>query len=582
MKDPFQQRIIDSIHSLLVLACPGAGKTGTLLCRVANILANDPFAKIVMVTFTNKTADEIKDRLIGLVGKKLASRVIVGTFHSLALRQLKSIGLSPRIPSEAELLLSVKRAVQASGLEGMDEHDALQLIQYIQNRPGIAVKGEQTARLYENFQAILDSANSLDFTSILSRSVSLMASGKLSPLECNHLLVDEVQDVDQLQYFWLFQHLRTNPVAVLVGDPNQSIYEFRGSRGRELMDALARTFKIQTHFLMINYRSHEEILKPAIRLINHNSSPFETKIDSHLGPGGEVRLIAFKDKTTEAKELAELIENEVANGSSTYSDWAILGRNSYNLNLICQALQSLGIPYRTKSKKIWEEPPVCFYAALLEGIENLEEANFGFMLALLGVHQIDIEQVHNLFGDLGIRFVQNSSSDTLDIFDSYTRGNILTFAKFINECRYELKKDNIKNVIDLAQDFVSSHAPSTAFQGMKMNGLMDLLEQAKHTLLRLNGTLSNRIKYLSGNKSNGSKTPFLKGSVYVNTMHSAKGLEFKQVCLLQLDGDVIPSERSSVEEERRLMFVAMTRAMKKLILSYSGTPSRFLGEAGLL
>jgi len=254
----------------LLVACPGSGKTRVLVERVVRLADRHPQHRFIIVTFTRQAAAELRERLDGRIQD--LERVTVATFHALALHQL--IVDSPlRIcgPAEQDALL---RQAARPYIDKEDMRAYLDLVDQHTSGQSGALVDESHKAAYDAYDAYLDSLGdnrAVDFAQGIYDTVKRMDSGALRPLATEHLLVDEVQDVDPVQIRWILHHAKGSTTVTAVGDDDQSIYSFRNSTGYKGMKTLQSKLGAELLVLNTNYRSHAEILGLASKLIGHNT-----------------------------------------------------------------------------------------------------------------------------------------------------------------------------------------------------------------------------------------------------------------------------------------------------------------------
>lgn len=272
-----QRRAVEAEESILCCACPGSGKTTVVITKVRHILKTHPDPWIVMTTFSRDAADEMLGRISGKKdqGKKDApppltpeqlKRITIGTFHSLAMRQLKEIGKVGKILSDIEARHLINRALHDAGSElSIDDADAI--IARCKSDSAYAAEHPDYARLTKAYCKLQLASNAQDFTDLILLANKFMAQGKLKPLKATHLLSDETQDIDQMQYDWLMHHIPQGAILTAVGDDDQSIYGFRRSLGYKGMMDIVTATGADIITLDTNYRSTAGIVDAASKLI---------------------------------------------------------------------------------------------------------------------------------------------------------------------------------------------------------------------------------------------------------------------------------------------------------------------------
>ena len=310
-----QQRAVESEDPSRGCAGPGSGKTRVLIAKVRHILRTHHDPRIVMTTFSRDAAEEMLDRIQkekGLSREQL-SRLTIGTFHSLALRQLKEIGKIGKILSDIETRHLINRALHDTGLE-ITPDEAEANIARCKADKEFAKAYPELARLTAVYRKHQEATDGQDFTDLLITANELMAAGKLKPIRATHILADEFQDIDDMQYEWLMHHLGQTPApcACAVGDDDQSIYGFRRSLGyKGMMDFVAAT-GAEIITLDTNYRSTSGIIESASKLIAYNADRVPKNIKSARGMGPAPKVVPLGKDDSQAMRIVHLLDKVCA------------------------------------------------------------------------------------------------------------------------------------------------------------------------------------------------------------------------------------------------------------------------------
>lgn len=520
LNDP-QRATVEHDGHLVIVAIPGSGKTRCLVERTARLRSEDPTAPIIVVTFTREAAKEVRERL----NQRLPSlaRTQVATFHALALQQLLS-GKSARVCSPGDQRALLRRA----WLETGDDSAFPAFVSAVDGFTcgnASALGSLDFAAGYDRYLELLLQLSAIDFSQAILQAVDGMEGGQLRPLPCQHLLVDEVQDIDATQLRWVAAHVQAGAVLTVVGDDDQAIYGFRNSAGIEGMREIVRAYSSRVITLATNYRSHSEILSWASRLIGHNTNRIPKSLLSHKGPGGNVYL---HDQC-----LTDLDEAEVLASYAKASDerFAVIARTNAKLDLVAGVLDDHGIPFsRPGRAKFWESE---------------EPALFLGLLGPMGLH------------------------DPLTYSAACTRAGVCPEAKEpapISELRSILAE--YRHLPDPSQAIHAVtewlHNNMRGVGADRREGVHRVIDACRSAFLKMRGSLSDRIALAL--RPGPTKTE----RVSLLTMHGAKGLEFDTAWIVGCQADTIPSKKAdSIEEERRLLYVAMTRAERTLHLSFA-------------
>src|SRR3989344_1399778 len=578
--NPHQQEAVTHWGTpLLVLAGAGSGKTRVLTHRAAWLISSKDVdsSSILMLTFTNKAAGEMRERITSLIGKPPG---FAGTFHSFCARILRkygeTIGISPDflIYDTTDQLDAIKDIVNRLGLEKTCKPGALlSVISGAKNELVSASEFSAYARgdwqrraaiVFLEYQRLLKDNLSLDFDDLLVQTVALLNNpGVLSKLARNfaYILVDEWQDTNKAQYHIVKKLAQANGECLtVVGDASQSIYSWRGADYRNITYLKNDFENLAVINLEQNYRSTQIILDAAYQLINRNTSHPILKLWTQNAGGERIKLYQARSEMDEASFVVRETKNLVANGYD-YSDIAVLYRINAQSRALEEAFLHMGVPYR-----------------LFGGVRFYDRREIKDVLSFLRlvVNPTDTVSLKRAQGLGKRRFsafqltqedLKKGGRITLEILD-------LVFEK---TCYLELyDKDNpedqarIENIKELR---------SVATEFPKLN---DFLEQ-----VALVETAQNSKGALSLNLNS-------QGAATLMTAHAAKGLEFPVVFIVGLEEGLFPHSRAltnqeELEEERRLVYVGVTRAKKQLYLTYAGRrmifgqsgssyPSRFLSE----
>lgn len=578
--NPEQQEVVDRDGHTLVVACPGSGKTRVIVVKIGHILSSNQKARVCAVTFTRDAASELKARLL----KDLSSDVVnkrtrVGTFHSLAIRQLRAHNQIGKVASPAEQQIFVQRALAASEVD-MTFEEAVQLIETV--KASRATVPEEDSPLYQAYANLLKRAQVEDLYDVLKKSLTLMQQGIVRPYPVEYMLVDEFQDTDEVQLAWVLEHVKAGTRVTVVGDDDQSVYSFRRALGYQGMER----FRVATDATLIalgtNYRCRSEVLASAERLICCNTERIEKSLVAARGSGGKVSSIRCPSRPTEAEAVIEAILPSVVplSGDPWFQftvpagQWAVLARNRRTLDCVEQALHARHIRYiRPPSESIWSRPPFVFFIAMLRSIQTGAADGIDQTLHFAGISQEHLEMIHEALQPDLWQLLDGRLPSLPALPDDVTK-TLQTFVTCASGWRKLARKGNYRLAILGAADWFSQRIRNTDER--------ELFDTLAKSICSLNGSLAQRVNALTLPSSNDGDEDGPSG-VALMTMHGSKGLEFDNVWIIAAEDGVIPSTKNPVyDEERRLMYVAMTRAKNRLFMSSRVTepPSPFLIEAG--
>ena len=628
----------------LILAGAGSGKTRVLTTRIAWLISSSQLSPqgLLAVTFTNKAAREMLTRLSAMVTINTKA-MWVGTFHGLCNRMLRAHYRDAGLPASFQILDSqdqlaaIKRMLKAMQVDE-DKIPPRNLMHFInackengQRAASVEAFDDYNRRfveLYAAYEGQCQREGVVDFAELLLRSYELLQRNQLLrehyQLRFRHILVDEFQDTNSLQYRWLKLLAGAGNVVFAVGDDDQSIYGFRGADIGNMM-AFEREFRVENLIkLEQNYRSAGHILDCANALIAHNHARLGKDLWTDAGEGEAVRVQELVSDAGEAQWLVEQIKAIVRDGDRR-SDVAVLYRSNAQSRVIEHALFSANIPYRVYGGlRFFERAEVKHALAYLRLIE--QDDDDGAFLRVVnfptrGIGARSLEQLQDLasrqstslMGALG----RASSSD----LSSAALSRLRQFQQLIHSLRqstammpladavelvieqsglaqhYSLEKEGQERLENL-QELVNAAASFVMEQGFQPDTPLSLVTRSRSlldadgatamltgpatlddgTMAPIAETMSPLAAFLSHASLEAGEHQALAGddAVQMMTVHAAKGLEFQHVFITGLEEGLFPhenalSEAQGLEEERRLMYVAITRARERLYLSFAQT-----------
>ncbi len=653
-----REAVLHDEGPLLILAGAGSGKTRVITFRIAYLIRVRGIypSNILAITFTNKAANEMRERIQSLIGD-VSRNMWVGTFHSMFARILRRhaelLGYTPtfaildtddqlKIVKECikDLELNEKlfapRAVQSvisKAKNDMQSPDAFE------RQVGGDFRLQKIAKIYRLYNEKLVSNNAMDFDDILFYSVKLLSDNPdiltMYQDKFRYILVDEYQDTNHCQYLLIQLLAKRYRNLCVVGDDDQSIYSFRGADLSNILD-FEKDFKdAKVIKLEQNYRSTSTILDAANGVIAHNKHRKSKALRTESGEGEKITYLWADHHGAEAYYCAESIMRDAASGNIPYKDVAILYRMNALSRTIESSLRERGIPYRVYGGMRFydrkEIKDVLAYLRLIysdndnyafERIINVPKRGIGDatvarILAISASENIPaLEVCHNasLYPDLSraagklfdfymligeMREVMNKNEASFSEFIEYVQDR----SGMVNEIIQQQEKkgevvdrvENLKELLSEAVEFETRRKREIMLSEETQNGAIPVdpfLEDEPAFGADLNGILGaylqNAALYAEGDNADDNED-----FVRLMTIHSAKGLEFEAVYLVGADETIFPSSRSTdegdIEEERRLMYVAITRAKRKLTIVSARSrmlfgqtqnlmPSRFIKE----
>ncbi len=617
----------------LVLAGAGSGKTSVITRKIAYLVqeCDMPARHIAAVTFTNKAAREMKERVGKLVKGKASRGLTVSTFHNLGLniirRELKHLGYKSGFTIfDAEDAGSLLKEIMLK--DGDIDTELVQTVQHqISNWKSALVEpqqaleqaqtpGEQTwALVYERYNKALHAYNAVDFDDLIRLPTTLFATNQdvLARWQqrIRYLLVDEYQDTNSSQYQLVKQLIGPRGALTVVGDDDQSIYAWRGARPENL-SLLKQDFpNLQVIKLEQNYRSTARILKVANELIANNPHEFEKTLWSDFGMGEPLRLVRLSTEDAEAERVATEILSQRIRRQCKFRDFAVLYRGNHQARLIELKLQHHQIPYNISGGTSFfaraEIKDVMCYLRLLV---NPDDDN-----AFLRVVNTPRRQIGTGTLEALGRYATEREVSLLDACDEIglqslipKKGleNLREFTHWIIAVRDNCHNNNpVAAIREMLEDinyegWLHQNASSPKVAERRWENVQTLVDSIRSTLEnddenldgeeRVNNAVAKLVLQDLLDRQEEEDTT---DRVQLMTLHASKGLEFPHVFLLGMEEELLPHrnsiEENNIEEERRLTYVGITRAQRTLTMSLAAsrkqfgekvetTPSRFIDE----
>jgi DNA helicase II / ATP-dependent DNA helicase PcrA len=570
---PQQQQAIDHDGHLLIVAGPGSGKTTTSVAKAMRILA-DPNRRLIMVTFTKEGAVEMRRRLDAAQQKAggrpfSEERLIISTFHSIAIKHLFRHTPRQKVLSPAQQNILLNDAIGAFIPPGEEQKLARQMFEsymYAVDRSSLALP-EAVMRVIERYSTRLRDSGHTDLYSIMRDCALRVHSGSIPPLPFTDLLVDEGQDTDDLQKHWIFAHARAGCNVTIVGDDDQSIYEWRQALGYAGMKSFLDTFRAKRIELGDNFRCRSEILSHAVTLVGLNKSRLDKTLVARRGKGGSIGAYNTASAERQAFELAGLVSST----AQQHQNAVVLARKNRSLDLLELELRANGVEYMRVGKSIWDNPNIVGYLSFLQTL--LDNSPVG-VLGVLQYHGIS----EDLKAEL-LRSMDGNASSFLDgevpNLDHATAADQKSLQGLANSCAYWRKQLRASHT-GLSGSVREVILEVGALYGgwMSRQNAADLVEVCARILSDLNGTLSSRLKFVSTRSRDIGSVPLV-----LMTMHGSKGLEFETVHVIDASAADSDSHVANYEAERRLMYVALTRAKNRCVVWFSGKPHTTVTEA---
>jgi len=625
LNDAQREAVTAPHRSTLVLAGAGSGKTRVLVHRIAWLIRVEGIApqQLLAVTFTNKAAAEMRHRIEALLGFP-TRHFWIGTFHGLAHRFLRihwsEAGLAEafQIMDSADQLRMIRRMLKGLHLDENEWNP--KKIQWFINaqkdeglRPDRVDDENNTNRrqmidLYARYEQACANASVVDFSELLLRVLELLReNGQLLTQyqeRFRHLLVDEFQDTNAIQYDWLKLLAGQSGTPFVVGDDDQSIYGWRGARVENLQ-RYQQDFP-GTHVVRLeqNYRSTGTILDAANAIIANNSSRLGKRLWTEGDSGDPIRLYAAFNEHDEAEFVVNRIGDYVAQGNSR-SDTAVLYRSNAQSRVFEETLLAAGIPYRVYGgMRFFERAEIKDSLAYLRLIANRDDdPSFERVVntPTRGVGARTMDVVRDYASQAGVSLWRAAGAViSEDAIPKRSRKALSVFVTLVDRLDTQTKDLALHDQVrEVNQDsgLIAHHGRDGHLSGeAKVENLEELVSAAQGVIQDEDSELPPLAEFLSYAvlESGEAQAEASEDSVQLMTLHSAKGLEFPLVFLCGLEEGLFPHQRSmadadGLEEERRLCYVGLTRAQQQLFLTYAerrrlhgteiyGMPSRFIRE----
>lgn len=588
---PSQQAAIDCNGNLVMFAGPGSGKTSTSVTKSVLILS-DMNNSLVMTTFTKEAAKEMRTRL----DKKLAElglppasedRLRISTFDSLTYWHLRQCAPGGRV----NLLNPTAQAPRIwqlcaeLGIGKFDEHsqwfDAYQAT--IDREPLIETISRESPNslvLIDAYYDWLKASKLLDLATVKRTVAIQMRDRNLPLLPFNHMVVDESQDCDELQILIAITMGQNDCCTTLVGDDDQTIYDWRAAAGYKGMIKFRDATSAQVVRLTENFRSHEEIVSSATNLIRFNNpNRVEKNQVAVKGQGGTVKAYSFGN----IEEQAEWIANDISSNYKQPYSVAILSRTNINLDAAESACRSYGLEFHRQGKSIFDRDDVSAYSAMMMfwlsgGGDMLSQA-----MGLLGFGRHTVNAVLRQLTTTQLSFRRGKAISVDEATPE--ENNVLAdmaacFGKWRQDTKdlaYELVIRETIEMFPIWYSSLGAVAKKNGNEHPKVTSMKSVLEHVERVLLRIEGPLKSRVRFIRRKKQEEVE----EGVIRLMTMHGSKGLEFDTVYIIGADEKEDDNSITSGPSERRVFFVGMTRARAILHITYSGKFPLFLAEAGL-
>ena len=585
---------------LQVLAGAGSGKTKVLTTRIAHLIHEKKCfgQQILCVTFTNKAANEMRERVVKIVNSKNVAFPWLGTFHSICNKMLRknaeAVGLKPNftIIDTLDQIKLIKNILNSENID-LKKNPPKQIAFHIDQWKNKALLPEDVKlenkefnlinalKIYKIYQKRLQLMNCVDFGDLILHVVTILKKfediKKLYQRNFKYILVDEFQDTNHVQNLWLKLLTNENNNICVVGDDDQSIYSWRGAEVKNILEFKNNFKDTNTIKLEQNYRSTENILNSAKSLISNNEDRLEKNIWSELGSGEKIKIKSYFDGISEAIGISDIIEQNLIK-KYKLNQVSILVRAAFQTREFEERFIKIGLPYRIiGGLKFYErseiKDAICYLRLINQSNDDLSFERI-------------VNNPKRSIGDSSVKKIHDFARDkNLSLFDAsqeILKENIL-------------KPKTVQNLKSFILDITSWRKKSLEIDHVSL--LENVLDESGYTVMLKNertpeadARLENLKELKASMKGYSSLNEFLENislqtaideewdgeKINIMTIHSAKGLEFDVVFLPGWEEGLFPHQKSvdekgkdGIEEERRLAYVAITRAKKELFISFA-------------
>ena len=616
-----REAVLHTEGPLLVIAGAGSGKTRVLTHRVAHLITAVGVKpnEILAITFTNKAAGEMRERLMTMLGP-VARAIWILTFHAACGRMLRSeaerLGYKSNftIYDSQDQVRLVKQVLDdldkdpkrfvPRGIHAQISNAKNQLVTPAMYRERVASFFDQTvAEVYELYQKRLHASNAVDFDDMLMLTVEVLErfpeARRRWQNAFRYVLVDEYQDTNHAQYRLLQILGEKHQNVCAVGDPDQSIYAFRGADIRNILEFERDFPETRTIALEQNYRSTNAILQSANAVIANNSERKEKRLWSELGDGEPVRVIEVEDEHSEARYVAAQIAGLVDDGYSG-SEIAIFYRMNAQSRVLEQTLRLQQIGYQViGGPRFYERAEVKDVIAYLQVLDNPPDAVSLLRIAnkpRRGIGDTTLARLVTYAEGRGISLYEALSHPEEAGLGTAAVKAVTGLANLLDSLRSAAQELEVPELIQAVYDRTGMIEAFEAERTIEARGRIENLEAfvdgaREYESAAEEPTLSGYLQEISLYSDQDALTG--ESNVTLMTIHNAKGLEFRAVFVVGVEEEIFPSGRSieeqGIEEERRLFYVGLTRAQERLTITHassrllwgrtnSNLPSRFLDE----
>ncbi len=578
---------------VMIVAGAGAGKTKAITFRIFHLIQTGvPAEKILAITFTNKAAKEMRERVLKMLGEdetsyKFGKKLpFISTFHALGVQIIKENNSLLNLPKNFGILdksdskKALKDALVSVNIDPKEHLDGIRNIISREKGSGVSLSnfinresydftGDLVKKAWSKYEEILKKENSLDFDDLLLKALKLLENQNILEKYQNRFLyvhIDEYQDTNKVQHKIAELLAKKNKNICVVGDTDQNIYSWRGAEIKNMLHFEKIYPEVQTFFLEQNYRSTKNILSVANEIIEKNNFRIPKKLFTDNEVGEKITIFNGRSETEEAHFIALKSKELIARGVQS-EEIAVLYRANFQSRVLEEAFLSYGVPYQMLGTKFFER-------------KEIKDVMSFLRLALNGENLIDLTRVINIpprgIGKITLRKIVEGKEDELP---DNVKNKIKDFRKMVDGFKTDVEKSKPSNALKgiiQKSGIEKMYATDSEEDIDRLENIMELVSLGKEYDIY---PIPEGIEKFLTDTSLTSDQDLLDGSkngVKLMTVHSAKGLEFDYVFISGLEDGLFPHNKNAerkkgedLEEERRLFYVAVTRAKNKLFLTWA-------------
>jgi len=617
--NPEQKKAVTTIDGpVLILAGAGSGKTRVITYRIAYLIEQGVIPEnILAVTFTNKAAQEMKDRIEKLIGDKIKLSLWIGTFHSICVRilrrEIKRIGFDNNFTiydtgDQSSLVKEILKTLDIDEKKANPnaiisrissaKNEMISPITYSNNYANTLFE-ENVAQVYEIYEKELKKRNALDFDDLILKTIEVLETNpevlEKYKKQFRYVMVDEYQDTNHSQYLLIKMLVNEKNNICVVGDPDQSIYNFRGADIRNILNFEKDYPDVKIFKLEENYRSTKNILYCAQKLIEKNTQRKDKEVWTNNAEGDLIEVFRAFNQNDEGENIVSEIRSIIRKSlNASLNDFVVFYRTHAQSRSLEESFIKNSIPYK-----------------IIGGVSFYSRKEIKDIIAYLNIinNPLDLTSLRRIInvpargiGQSSLKYLADIGSvddldALLDIMDTRSKKGFLSFLQIYKNIKNKSNEVVVSELINFAiteigyKDYLLDGTKEGETRWENVKELLSVAQRFDEFEPResLNMFLQD-ISLIT----NADNEDYNKESVSLMTLHGAKGLEFDYVFIVAMEENIFPhaqsmTDSSDLEEERRLCYVGVTRARKKLFLSYansrmlyggvqSNVPSRFIDE----